>query len=125
MIELTLCLWLREFAGMLGIVPNIYAITLPSPQLYPALKVSRLNTKFGQTFDGLSSEETAIIQLDYWAQSTDEIKAIKKELIKFFNGLSANESSVLSVHSLREQPSFEPNPAIFKQTLELTLSYKE
>lgn len=125
MIELTVCLWLKAFAGMLGVVPNIFAINLPKVNLYPALKVSRLNNKFGQTFDGLTGEEIAIIQLDYWAESTDEIIAIKKELTKFFNTLAANQISVLSVHSLREQPSFEPNPDIFKQTLELTLSYKE
>ena len=125
MIELTLCLWLREFAGMLAVVPNVFAITLPKANLYPALKISRINSELDQNFDGLTGEETATIQLDYWAESTDEIKAIKKELIKFFNTLSDNKSSVLSAHSLREQPSFEPNPAIYKQTLELTLSYKE
>ena len=124
MIELTLCLWLREFAGMLAVVPNIYAMTLPKTEIYPTLKISRLNSEFDETFDGITGEETAIIQLDYWAKTTDEIEAIKKELVKFFNGLVANQNSVLNVHSLREQPSFEPKEKVFKQTLELTLSYK-
>jgi hypothetical protein len=125
MIELTLCLWLREFAGMLAVVPNIYAITLPKTKLYPALKISRINNNLDQTFYGLTGEETAIIQLDYWAISTDEIKAIKKKLIAFFDGLSVNKDSILTAHSLREQPSYEPTDHIFKQTLELTISYKD
>lgn len=125
MIELTICLWLREATDLLAVVPDIYAINLPKPNTYPALKVSRLNSKLGQTFGGLTGEETAIIQLDYWAQDPDEIKAIKKQLTTFFDTLSSTQDGVLSVHSLREQPSFEPKPEVFKQTLELTLSYKE
>tara|TARA_R110001583_G_scaffold21308_3_gene80874 strand:+ start:24654 stop:25031 length:378 start_codon:yes stop_codon:yes gene_type:complete len=125
MIELTLCLWLREFAGMLGVVPNIFAINLPKTALYPALKVSTLNNGFSQTFDGLTGEQTAMIQLDYWAKSTDEIKAIKAKLVAFFDELAKSQSNILTAHDLREQPSFEPNQDIFKQTLELTISYKD
>jgi len=125
MIELTVSLWLRQLAAMVAVVPNIYAMTLPKTDIYPVLKVSRLNTEFDQTFDGLSGEETAIIQVDYWANTTDEITAIKKELTTFFNTLSVNQDKVLSVHNLREQPSFEPKENVFKQTLELTIIYKE
>jgi len=124
MIELTVSEWLRQFAAMVAVVPNIYAMTLPKTDIYPVLKVSRLNTELDQTFDGLSGEETAIIQVDYWAKTTDEIIAIKKQLTTFFNTLSVNQDKVLSVHNLREQPSFEPKENVFKQTLELTLSYK-
>ena len=100
-------------------------INLPNPNLYPALKVSRIHSTPDQTFDGFTGEETAKIQLDCWAQSTDEIIAIKKQLTLFFDALSDNQASVLTVHSLREQPSFEPTPDVFKQTLELTISTKE
>lgn len=123
MIELTVCLWLRAFAGMLAVVPNIYAITLPK-EVYPALRVSRLDSDFDETFDGLTGEETAILQLDYWAKSPEEITAIKTQLISFFNTLTTTQISVLSVANLRERPSFESKQSVFKQTLELTLSHK-
>ncbi|HHZ71262.1 MAG TPA: hypothetical protein EYN67_19350 [Flavobacteriales bacterium] len=124
MIELTLCTWLRELPGVISVVPNVFAISLPETELFPALRVSRISNTLGQTFDGLTGEETATIQIDYWAKQVDEIKAIKKVLITFFNELSSNQESILSVHNLREQPSYEPKSKAFKQTLELTISYK-
>jgi hypothetical protein len=124
MIELTLALWLREYPGMLSVSPHIFAINLPAPNLYPAVKISRLFSKNGQTFDGLNDEEDAKIQIDYWADNPDTLKKIKKKITEFFNGLTNNQTSVLTVNSLREQPSYEPKDNIYKQTLELNLSYK-
>ena len=125
MIELTLCGWLRNNLPLMAVVPNIFAITLPEKQVHPAIKISRINSDIRQTFDGVNGEETATIQLDYWAESTQTIVKIKPLLIAFFNTLPDNQESILTVHSFREQPSYEPNQNIFKQTLELTLSYKE
>jgi hypothetical protein len=124
MIEIELVRWLRAFADLTAITPHIYAITLPKSLLYPAVRVKRLNTELEQTFDGVTGEETANIQLDYWAKSTAEIKQIKTALISFFNELPSTKPNVLSVANLREQPSYEPMQDTFKQTLELTLSYK-
>ena len=125
MIELTLCGWLRNNLPLMAVVPNIFAITLPEKQVHPAIKISRINSDIRQTFDGVNGEETATIQIDYWAEITQTIVEIKPLLIAFFNTLSANQNKIISVSNLREQPSYEPNQNIFKQTLELTLSYKE
>jgi len=127
MIEITLCQWLRAFAAVIAVVPanNIFAVTLPKPLLYPSIKITRLISDIEKAFDGVTGEETANIQIDYWAKSPDDIKLIKTALIGFFNTLSDDKESVLSVSNLREQPSFEPKTEIFKQTLELTISTKE
>lgn len=125
MIEITLCNWLRLHAPVKNIVPNIYAITLPSSQLYPALKISRINANLESTYDGLTGEEEAIIQIDCWASSPDEIIQIKPLLAAFIDLLPTSQASILGVHSLREQPSYDPNENTFKQTLEFTISYKD
>lgn len=125
MIEITLVDWLRLYAPAKAITTNIFAITLPNPLLYPSIKVTRLKSDIGQTFSGVTGEETANIQIDCWAKTTDEIKSIKAALISFFNTLSVSQANILSAGNLREQPSYEPKQHIFKQTLELTLSYKE
>jgi hypothetical protein len=125
MIELTLCNWLRGTPDLMAVTRNIFALALPKNPTYPAIKISRINSDIAQTFDGVTGEETATIQLDYWAESTQTIIELKPLLIAFFNTLSTNESEIISVGNLREQPSYEPNQNVFKQTLELTLSYKE
>jgi hypothetical protein len=124
MIEIELVKWLRAFADLTAVTPHIYAITLPKSLLYPAVRVTRLNTDLQQTFDGVTGEETANIQLDYWSKTPGEITQIKTALISFFNALPSTKPNVLSVANLREQPSFEPMQDTFKQTLELTLTYK-
>ena len=125
MIELTLCKWLRESPTVISVMPNVFAITLPKADIFPALRVTRISNTFGKTFDGLTGEETASIQIDYWAKQADEIKATRKALITFFDQLSGNQENILSVNSLREQPSYEPTTKAYKQTLELTISYKD
>ena len=127
MIEIALCQWLRAFSAVIAVVPanNIFAVTLPKTLLYPSLKISRITSEPEQTFDGVTGEEDAKIQLDYWAKSSEEIALIKSKLTKFINELTSAQDRVLTVHSLREQPSYEPKEHIFKQTLELTISTKE
>lgn len=127
MIEILLCQWLRATAAITAVVPanQIFAITLPKGELYPALKITRLNSTPEETFDGATGEETARIQIDYWAKDTDTIASIKKALAEYFDGLEESQAQVLNVSDLREQPSYEPKSKVFKQTLELTLSYKE
>ncbi|MFT6586087.1 MAG: hypothetical protein ACJAUY_000668 [Cognaticolwellia sp.] len=125
MIELILCQWLRDSAAVTAAVPNIFAITLPKNLLYPSVRISTLNNDIEQTFGGVTGDELANIQIDYWAASTNEIAKIKKALVTFLNSLTDNEPSVYCISNLREQPSYEEKTHIFKQTLELTLSYKE
>jgi hypothetical protein len=124
MIEIQLVQWLRQFNDLKTLTPHVYAMTLPKTLLYPAVRVSRLITDFEQTFDGVTGEETANIQVDYWAKTPEQITQVKTALISFFNALHSTQTRVLSVANLREQPSFEPKQNTFKQTLELTLSYK-
>jgi hypothetical protein len=124
MIEIQLVQWLRQFNDLKTLTTHVYAMTLPKTLLYPAVRVSRLITDFEQTFDGVTGEETANIQIDYWAKTPEQIIQVKTAIISFFNALHSTQTSVLSVANLREQPSFEPKQNTFKQTLELTLSYK-
>jgi hypothetical protein len=124
MIEIQLVQWLQQFNDLKTLTPHVYAMTLPKTLLYPAVRVSRLFTDLDQTFDGVTGEESATMQIDSWAKTPDEIKQIKTALISFFNALPSNQANILSVANFREQPSFEPKQNTFKQTLELTLNYK-
>jgi hypothetical protein len=123
MIEIMLCEWLR-LSAVKTVAPNIFAITLPESHLYPAIKVTTINADIDETFDGLTGEETALIQLEFWAKTPEILQLIKQALLAFFNELSDEQPRVLSIHSLREQPSYEPDSRIFKKTLDLTLNYK-
>jgi hypothetical protein len=125
MIEITLADWLRLFVPIKLITLNVFALAVPNPSIYPLIKISRLKSDIKQTFDGVTGEATGNIQVDYWAKNPEQIKAIKAALTTFFNDLSSDKENILSVSNLREQPSYEADQSLFKQTLELTLSYKE
>lgn len=125
MIEILLCEWLRDHAPITNIVPNIYAIALPSSQLYPSLRITCLNSHLESDYDGITGEEDAIIQIDYWAKSSELIGKIKPLMSTFVDQLPTNHACISGVHSLREQPSFEPKERTFKRTLEFTISYKD
>lgn len=125
MIEITLANWLRAEASITNITPHVYAITMSGGDLYPAIKVTRLISTPETTFDGLTGEESATIQVDYWATNPADLIAIKKALTTFFEVLKERKANVTGVFNLRERPNYEPDDNIFKQTLELTLDYKE
>lgn len=122
MFEITLAEYFRNHDGLKLLTSDIYAIKLPKISLAPAIRVTMISAGSEEGFEGRSSDNAGLFQVDIWSTDTSDLILLIKELKDALDNIGVLG---ITTFDLREQPSQNPDETILKRTFEFTINYTE